>query len=138
MCATNYRVGPNAARDYAVVDVFIYRTRLVRSFISGPKRPPTKPFKTSSLRARDAAGGRLSLIRRIVDDHRTCVWSLFPGAAHLRCVDVGQPRPWNQIRRYYRRSSKEGFKERKLPEDQEPCYWTQYTRYEKTKVKVKR
>jgi len=24
---------------------------------------------------------------------------------------------------YYRRSSKEGFRERKLPEDQEQCYW---------------
>ena len=45
---------------------------LVRRFISGPKRPPPKPFKTSSLRARDAAGrfrwlgGSSAIVVRVV------------------------------------------------------------------------
>jgi len=49
--------------------VYLPETGSVRSFISGPKRTP-KPFKSASLRARDAPGGRFSLIRRIVGDRR--------------------------------------------------------------------
>ena len=50
---------------------------------------------------------------RMVDESRSLVESL--RKKQKNWISVTTP--------YYRRSTKEGFKERKLPEDQEQCYW---------------